>query len=115
MSSILCGLAAVIIITAAVRIKEKYFVMLHSSLLTTMISSPRESNLLGKAKISIVHKVFWKRTFCIMTYQILKVKNRHHLAAAAEALVKSGQEAEGKANSTTLWMFSQHICRRIKV
>ena len=44
------------------------------------------------------------------------MKNRHHLAAAAEALVKSGQEADGNASSTNLWICSsQQICRRSKV
>ena len=80
-SSILCGLAAVIIITAAVR-----------------EISCNASSIPFYKKI----KPWRQNRNCVcslitaQTQFFLKVKNRHHLAAAAEALVKSGHGANGK-------------------
>ena len=89
-SSILCGLAAVIIITAAVR-----------------EISCNASSIPFYKKI----KPWRQNRNCVcslitaQTQFFLKVKNRHHLAAAAEALVKSGANGKREVHN------SAHLCK----
>ena len=91
-SSILCGLAAVIIITAAVR-----------------EISCNASSIPFYKKI----KPWRQNRNCVcslttaQTQFFLKVKNRHHLAAAAEALVKSG--ANGKREVQILRIYAKNL------
>ena len=94
MSSILCGLAAVIIITAAVR-----------EISCNASSIP----FYKKIKARRQNRNCVCSLITAQTQFFLKVKNRHHLAAAAEALVKSGHGANGKREVQILRIYAKNL------